>query len=405
MDFEDRFGQALRDAGQGYHFDPVTSQPLLQRALRRGRGKQTRRIAAAFLGAGVATALAVGGLSLSASSAPGPSREVSSSQGVSGQHILDLLEGMLPHGTVSRATAVGAGGGRPRMEPPRATLVYDDGHGAGQVSLTFTQTGEKDVLGFGTCSTPPPKGFTCTIRKLPDRSVLSFATEPFGGKVRLWTATLVTDRGDVLTAQELNNPSGLPSDQATRPAPPLTEQQLTGIVADPAWTPVMHAARVAQKAKDGQPTQAEVLAVARSLRPAGVQFGWNEATNQEGSAGFQVRVAGRPAGQFSDLTLSVARWPGEARSEEAALFPAGTTRLPDGTLLYVYQEKQTSRTTTPSSDQRVRVLRPDGVVVYLVLDNSATGTGHGKVPDPMPALTVDQLRTMAMSPLWEKIGR
>lgn len=397
MDFEDQFAQALREAGQTYE---IETPPLYARGLRRGRTLRVRRVAAAVLGSATALALVATGTALSVGAldgsgtrptAIGGTPSVSSGPSVSGAQILDLLTGLLPAGKVSQEQANGAGAGRPVLAPASAQLVYDDGHGAAQLQLAVIPVNDKNALGTSTCpsgSETEPAGVTCKQVTLADGSTVAVQTEPLG-KVRLWTATLVTRSGDRVWLDETN--SELPDGPVTRAAPPLSAAQLSAVVEDSGWNQVFTAVRYSLSHPDGQPSQAQVIAAAGRARPAGVTFGANVAENQEGSAAFSL------GNGWGRLSLNVQYWPAQARSEITGEDFASATRLPDGTLMAT--EQQTQSVGVPASRAvmwRVKVLRPDGTMVE-VTENSMGLPGSSKVTVSM---TMAQLKAFAMNSAW-----
>jgi hypothetical protein len=401
MDFEEQFGRALREAGQSYTLD---AQPLLARSLRRGLALRARRLTYAVLGSATALALVVTGTALtsapSTADRPAASGVAGTRISVSGARIVSLLEGMLPPGTTSGAWGIGSGGGRPYLEVPSAQLVYDDGHGAGHLELGFARMNNSDVLAWSTCpAKTPPMMISCHQTKLKNGSIVAVEKSTFGGSVLLWTATLVTRGGDRVWLDETNSATGDPSSPVTRAEPPLSSEQLSAIVENSAWSPVFAAVRAARP--DGQPSQAQVIAIARRLQPPGVRFGGNDAMNQEGNAAFMVTRsggAGADPRSSQSLSLSVQHWPADARAEVRVRDFASATALPDGTLMVIRQNIQPPQRGVTSGTWAVVVLRPDGTVVRLLLDGTpATGTAAST-----PAIPLDELKSMAMSPLWTR---
>ncbi|MFC1404163.1 MULTISPECIES: hypothetical protein [Streptacidiphilus] len=386
MDFEDRFGRALREAGQQYAIG--AAEPLLERSLRRGRTLRGRRIAYAVVGSATAVAVAVAGTALSSPAPSAVTRPTVVSPSVSGAQIVSLLESMLPPGKVTATRGTGVGGGRPASVTPTADLVFNDGHGAAWLAITFSRASKSKLP---TCSTGAKSAtvLSCSESVLPNGSTVMALKENFGGSVLLWSVWLVTRNGDRAGIQETNSATGNPSSKVSRAAPPLSTAQLSAIVADSAWSPVFTALR-APAGSAGQPTQAQVTAIARQLQPAGTEF-----VAQNGATTFLVSRNGVVSNDMIGTRLSIAvqRWPAQARSEIRPDAFASATRLPDGTLMTTDQSAPTSSIRV----WRISVLKPDGTLVEL--NEQATSRVGTTVH---PALSMDELKTIALSPLWSR---
>jgi len=394
MDFEGQFGKTMVEAGQS---NDIEIQPLIDRGLRRGRALRARRVVGAAVGAAVVVALIPIGADqltgLSSTPRPASSATTASSgrPSISGTQILGLLKGLLPPGSTSQQQAIGAGGGRPYDSSPRAQLVYDDGHGKAMIQLSSSQKDDTEVLGPTACPTGNPSYIvSCRQTKLGDGSTLMVNEETIGKSGLVWTASLVTGAGDQISLQEFNTATGQPGATVTRATPALTTAQLSAIVESTAWSPLFAAERAALP--DGQPTQAQVMATARKLQPSGATFGGNDAMNQEGTASFPI-IKG--TNRQSSLIINVQYWPVNAGDEvRQQSFPqSSSTTLPDGTLIVTDQ-----RPGNPMTVWDVQILRPDGTDVSLSeqcmhMPNTAVES---------PALSMAQLKTIALSPVWDR---
>ena len=385
MDFEEQFSQALRNAGKKYD---IEAQPLLALGIRRGRVLRGRRIAGNAAGGVLAVALIAAGTAALASGPPDGARPVAdvtwSKNSISGAQVADLLESMLPAGRTTQARGVGVGGGRPTTTGLYAQVIFDDGHGAAQVQIQVVPAGSEAGLGT-TCPKDLAPGVTCQQTELPNGSRVEFAKSPFGGKDLLWRTILETRSGDLVSLSESNTlTAGQPSSPITRATPPLSFAQMSDIVENGIWSralAVVHAAK-----SYGQPSSAQILAIAKQLQPAGVRFGGTPSAGQEGQAVVSV-------GPRTSLTIEVQHWPGQSRSEVTAPEFASAAKLPDGTLI----------TTNEINDSgpinmlfwRVDVLRPDGTLVGLILQSNSQGTGPAHAE-----LSMAQLKAIAMSPKW-----
>jgi hypothetical protein len=393
MDFESQFGRTMVEAGRSNDIEVL---PLIDRGLRRGRVLRGRRVVGAAVGAAAVVALIpigteqLTGLSSTSRPASSATETGSGRPSISGTQILGLLKGMLPPGSTSQQQATGAGGGRPYDSPARAQLVYDDGHGKALIQLNSSQKDDTEVISPTACPTGKPSYVvSCRQTRLGDGSTLMVNEETFGTSGLSWTASLVTRAGDQILLQEFNTVTGLPGAPVTRTTPALTTAQLSAIVENSGWAPLFAAERAALP--DGQPTQAQVIATARKLQPSGVTFGGNDAMNQEGSAGFPVT---KGTNTQSSLTINVQYWPVGAGDEVGQQnLPQPSTTLPDGTVIVTDQ-----RPGNPMTVWDVQILRPDGTDVSLSeqcmhLPNRAV--------EP-PALSMAQLRAIALSPTWDR---
>ena len=389
MDFEDQFGRALREAGQ--HYTIRAAEPLLERSLRRGRTLRGRRIACAIVGSATAVAVAFAGTALSSRASSTATRPAVVGSSVSGAQIVSLLESMLPPGKATGAHGTGVGGGRPASATPTAGLVYDDGYGAASLSMDFSRVSKSKLP---TCTTGGKSStvLSCNESVLPNGSTVMALKETFGGSVLLWSVWLINRNGDRVEIQETNSATGMPNSKISRATPPLSTEQLSAIVADSAWSPVFTALH-APAGSDGQPTPAQVSAITKQLQPAGVEFVATVNSKQEGTATVRVNRHGVVSNDLigTSLSITVQRWPGQARSEAWPGAFDSATHLADGTVMTTDQAAPASSL----RQWRVTMLKPDGTLVALVEQTTAQvgTTAH-------PALSMDELKTIALSPLW-----
>lgn len=395
MDFESQFGKTLVKAGQS---NDIEIQPLIDRGLRRGRTLRGRRIIGTAVGSAAVVALiATGtvqltGLSRTPRPVAAPTATSPAKPSISGSQILGLLKGMLPPGPTTQLQGTGAGGGRPYDAPPRAQLVYNDGHGAALIQLSSAQTDDSDVIGGGTACPvgKDPYVANCRQTTLGNGSKVTVEDETFGKSDLVRTATLVTRAGDQIWLQEYNSTTGQPSAPITRAAPPLSYAQLSAIVENSAWSQLFAAERAALP--DGQPTQAQVIATARKLQPSSVTFGGNDAMNQEGSVGFPI-TKGITETQ-SSLQIRVQYWPLHSGDVPGPQDPSlSSTTLPDGTRIFTDQ-----RPGNPMTVWDVQVVRPDGTDISL----SEQCMHMPYTADQTPALSMAQLQAIALSPAWDR---
>lgn len=110
-----------------------------------------------------------------------------------------------------------------------ANLVYNDGHGAAQISLSLG-------AGVGTFCTQNPRPTSCQI--LPDGTVLfvyqgsEYPARPQNPGATKWSVTATRGDGISVEISEWNAPTEKGT-QASRPEPPLTIPELTSIARNP----------------------------------------------------------------------------------------------------------------------------------------------------------------------------
>ena len=286
---------------------------------------------------------------------------------------------------------MGAGGGRPYTQPASAQVVYDDGHGAAHLALSIT-LGDGDSQPGSSCPLKRPASLlSCKESKLANGSTVMVAESALGSARHLrWTATLTTRNYDQIIFDEVNSTSEAQSSPVTRATPPLSAAQLSAIVSDSAWSQVLAGLRPTRP--DGQPSQAQVIALAKQLQPTGFRFGSNTAENNEGEAEFPVTKDGEDGNSGTQLMVEVQHWPAGTYDEVRAQDFASATRLSDGTLLLVAHLP-----TSPVPLLQVSVLRPDGTVVRL----AEPALGRGKDESSL-VLPLAQLKAMAQNPLWTR---
>ncbi len=416
--FEDRLGDALRQAGGTFEADRTA---LAAGGAVRGRRSLLRRRAAVAGGvagvalAGVGGALLVpwgdggtGGsgrdtIAAGSSAASSPTPAATATGPVSGDELLRTLKKLLPEGKVSGEEARGTGS----ELNPYAHLVYDDGKGAGAVSVGLRRVEPGSETAREVTSCPDARLVlhdSCTTTRLSDGSVLmlfqGYEYPDRRADTKRWTADLVTSEGHHITVSEWNAEAekGAP---VTRPEPPLAPSQLKRIATDAAWRTAVdtipdpgNAGSEAPPAADGRRVR-ETLA---ELMPRDVkvvadggqeyEYGYVVVDDGEGESFVQVNV--QPDIRSSDPKLDTSK----------ELFGSGAEVLPDGTMMTTQQG---------SGDDKgqglvmwtVDTMRTDGMRVVVSAFNSASQT-TAPTRDT-PALTMAQLKKIATSEEWEQL--
>ncbi|OKI64913.1 hypothetical protein [Streptomyces sp. MJM1172] len=416
MPFEDELGNALRRAGDGFTTD---GHALVEAGERRGRRLVARRRAAVFGGSVFAVAaIAAGGaytgglfdgaggsgpgqvdvaappeLSAGPTKAPaggGPSSRAGSGA-VSAAQLVSVLKELLPGGKVTDTQASGTGA----PQGPSVRGVYDDGKGASQIGVSLTRTDPDGRTTAGALECPDANTTDyedCATETLADGSkVMVFQGYEYPDRrepTKLWRATLVTRQGFQVEVMEWNAPAEKGA-KVSRPAPPLDPAQLKAFAASPLWHPALQdlpAAPAEGPAPD--PAGADARAVLESLVPKdGITV-----ASKGGGSDYAYLVLDDGKGK-SLVQVNVQEQMGAVLGGHMS----GATTLPDGTkVLETKQpgEKGGKGVVWWSAD----TLRPDGRRVVV----SAFNTGNQSKPATRkePALTMEQLRTIALDPKW-----
>ncbi|GKQ41038.1 hypothetical protein ALMP_75570 [Streptomyces sp. A012304] len=412
--FEDRLSAALRQAGGTFD----TNRAALA-AAGQARGRRLRLRRAAFVGgaAGLALVGVGGALVVSSGGSQGPSQTASvaasrtaAPASYSADDVIRTLEKLLPKGRVSGRQ----GRGSHEELPPSALVVYDDGKGAAAVSvgldrvLSGAETGDGGFDPAGAAMRCPDavpgaqSAFdSCRTEKLPDGSVLTvyqgYEYPDRRTDTKSWGAELVTSAGQRVSVQEWNSPAqkGQP---VSRPEPPLSPAQLKKLASAPQWRAVIdaipeRAGKPAPAASDAGPPPAPsgkaIQQTLAGLLPKGLEvvarggqdteFAYVVVDDGKGESYVQINV--QP--DMSDVA--------------GQLYGSGSETLPDGTRVATRQgpgEKGGQGVVMWTVD----TMRQGGERVVVSAFNS--GSQERAATRPEPALTIAQLREIALSPKW-----
>ncbi|WP_328954949.1 hypothetical protein [Kitasatospora purpeofusca] len=420
--FEDDLLHAMTRTGEG--FGPHGPAGLAAGGVARGRRRWRRRSAAAAVGGAAALALVgtgavyltdgspvaprsvqaaagaqdsggAGSASPTSGSSPSSSAGPAPAAGVSGEEVLAAFRALLPKGQVSEASGAGTNAGdRPGGGgSPGAALVLDDGRGGARITISIARLAEDD---------PRRADAGCPDKKYVPYDACTESTLPDGGRLTVfqgyeypdrrvatkrWFANLLGKDGRLIELNEWNAPSqkGSPVSRAT---PPLTPEQLKAVVVDAAWDRVVTALAEPVPVRPGGPgkeyTQEEILTITAKLLPAGLKQ-----TETGGQPGFADFVVNDGKGK-SLVELNVQDW---SKDPSAGGIFGGAETLPDGTRVVV--RKQPGKLVMWTVD----TLRKDGLRVVVSALNS--GSQVTAATRPAPALSVEQLRTIALAPDWK----
>ncbi|MEV7614746.1 hypothetical protein [Streptomyces sp. NPDC089799] len=422
MPFEDDLGEALRRTGEGFTPD---QRVLVDGGELRGRRMVARRRAAVVTGTVLAMAAVgtvgayAGGLfgsgeggaggagavnvaAPASSSGSGTGKDASDGKGdrtvgtgaVTAEQMVATFKALVPQGG-TRITDTEARG---TDESPMVSGVYDDGKGRAAISLALSRidpnSGPADQMVV--CPSQAVLSFdSCTSEKLADGSrLLLFKGYEYADRrveTKVWRATLVTPQGFLLDASEWNAPAdkGAP---VTRPLPPLDLTQMKTLVTSDTWHPALNDLPPAPVEKPIPPMSGPVaVEVLEDLVEHGARV---VDKGGEGTHGFVVLDDGKG----KSLVQVSAEAGGLMGKTRAQLFGGpGVTVLPDGTRVRAEQkpgEKGGRNVVWWSVD----TLRPDGRRVLVSAFN--TGNQDTAATRAEPALTMEQLKQIALSPKW-----
>ncbi|MFI9821650.1 hypothetical protein ACIHFC_14440 [Streptomyces sp. NPDC052013] len=419
--FEERLSAALHDTGGTFEPDRGA---LAAAGESRGRRMRTRRRVVVFGGVAGIAAIGVGGALLmpggdggrasvasgattaaaspSAASPTTATATATDAPAVTGDQLLRTLEDLLPDGEVSGEQARGTDA----QLGPYAKVVFDDGDGAAAVSvgLSRVEPGSTQARETTTC---PDKVFvdhdSCVTRTLADGSRLmllrGYEYPDRRVDTKWWTAELVTPAGQHVSVSEWNAAAQKDA-PVSRPEPPLSLEQLEEVATAPQWREAIDAIpEPAGKPSPSEPTstpppEVDGTAVRQklvSLLPGDVRV--VSQGGQEAEYAYVVVDDGKGA---SFVQINVQPGSSDLAGE---LFGSAET-LPDGTKVTTGQgpgEKGGAGVVMWTAD----TLRTDGLRVVVSAFN--TGAQHEDTTRDAPALSMKELREIALSPQWDEL--
>ncbi|WP_406725777.1 hypothetical protein WJ438_15460 [Streptomyces sp. GD-15H] len=283
--------------------------------------------------------------------------------------------------------------------------MYDDGEGpaAVGVGLSRVEPGSSQARETTRC---PDEVFTphesCVTSTLADGSKLMlFKGYEYPDRrvdTRMWNAVLVTPQGQQVSVREWNS-AAEKDEPVSRPAPPLSASQLKELVTAPQWQAAVDA--IAERT--GKPSAASSTPPPRADGPA-----VRETLAELVPDRVEVVSKGGQEEEYAYLVLD----DGKGRSfvqinvQHGMLGDAGrlygsAETLDDGTLVATRQgpgEKGAAGVVMWTVD----TLRVDGMRVVVSAFN--TGAQHEDATRDTPALSMKELRTIALSPRWDDLN-
>jgi hypothetical protein len=403
--FEERLAAALHETGAGFDTDRTA---LAARGAVRGRRKRFLRRAAVVGGAASVVLACVGGTlflrpggtaaeavpsSVTASAKPKPKPSVTATP-ATGEQMIKTLKSLLPKGDFSEERGRGT---EPtdglKVPAPYAGLVLDDGKGAAaiEVSVGRVQPGGTEARQAAQC---PSRVYipydACRTSRLADGSVVTvlqrYEYPDRRVDTKLWTAELVTPTGQHVTVSEWN--AAAEKDKpVTRTDPPLDPAGLTRLAAAKEWRPIANAlpAPLPEPELPGSDLHARTHLLA--LLPKGLKV--TDKSSDDSDFAYAVVEDGK------GRSLVQVNVQPDMLDSAGDLFGSDSETLPDGTRVAV---KQGPGDRGHQVMWTVDTMRADGRRVVISAFNA--GTQNESPTRETPALTIAQMRTMALDARW-----
>ncbi|MEV7670836.1 hypothetical protein [Streptomyces sp. NPDC088752] len=405
--FEEELGAVLRRTGGAFAADD--RRGLVEGGLRRGRRRLVRRRLAVAGSALALAALGVGGVyggllfgptgaadTASVATAPKPTSTTGPPAGIAHLPVKELaavLKAHTPAGRWKIDDEDGVG---------QSVLgVYDDGHGKAAVSVSLARAHGAGEAGEGMVTCPDKAhapDVECTTEKLPGVGRLmllqGYEYPDRREETKNWRATLLTRTGFLVDVNEYNAPAekGAP---VSRENPPFTPAQLKALVTADAWRSLLAKLPepprpTAPPSTPDEPSADALQSTLRSLLPREAKV-----KDKGGQSGYGYVVVDDGRGR-SLVEINVQTGMADVA---AHLHGIGATTLPDGRLVGVTQEAA-EKGGEGVVARTVDTLTPDGFRVVITTLNSDGYRAPATRAEP--ALTVEQLKTIALSPKWWK---
>ncbi|MFF3839278.1 hypothetical protein [Streptomyces sp. NPDC001930] len=423
--FEDELGAILRRTGDGFAADD--RRELVEGGLQRGKRRLVRRRLAMTGGVLALAAVGIGGVyggsllspaadatntSVAAPPKPSPSVDPVPGKQLPGEATIPVkdlaaaLKSNTPDGTWQFDDLDGKG--------QSVVGVFDDGNGKAGVSVGLFRAGNGEA-GEDQVACPDKVAIPyddCTEERLTGGSRLmilqGYEYPDKREETKQWRAVLLTGDGFLIDVSEYNAAAekGAP---ISRENPPFTPAQLKALVTAPAWGRLaaelpqnvdMSGGAGGQGSGAGQdepprhvePDGAAVQSTLRSLLPKGLKV-----ADKGGDGEYAYVVVDDGKGK-SLVQINVQPNMSDVAGD---LFGSGdVTTLSDG--------RQVKLTRQPGEKGgegvvwwTVDTITPEGFRVVVSAFNA--GTQHEAATRAAPALTMKQLRTIALSPRWQKL--
>ncbi|MEV6248332.1 hypothetical protein AB0M38_19345 [Streptomyces sp. NPDC051742] len=411
--FEEELGAVLRRTGDGFAVDD--RRELVAGGLQRGRRRLVRRRLAVTGGALALAAIGIGGVYGGSLLSPvGGSEQVSVAgprptadpagpeEGKPGlaeipvEELATVLKANTPAGTWEIDNLGGTG--------QSVAGVYDDGKGKAGVTVGLFRAGGTAESGAGQVTCPSMADVPhddCTSERLPNGARLmvfqGYEYPDRREETKHWRAVLLTKDGFLVDASAYNAAAEKGA-EVSRENPPFTPAQMKALVTADAWSPLLKRLVANPSKKPGDtklppaPSGTAVQATLRSLLPESLTIHGKNAG--DGHAHLVVDDGKGLSYVGVDVQPSAKKYAG-------ALFGgADVVTLPDG--------RKVKATKQPGEKGgagvvwwSVDTITPEGFRVVVSAFN--TGAQHEDATRAEPALTMEQLKAIALSPTWRKL--
>ncbi|MER5310002.1 hypothetical protein ABT034_19725 [Streptomyces sp. NPDC002773] len=418
--FEEELGAVLRRTGDGFAADD--RRELVTGGLQRGRRRLVRRRLAVTGGALALAAIGIGGVyggsllspagapervSVAAPSGPKPTKGTGQAETVPNKpyqaqipvkDLAAVLQANTPAGTWAIDNLDGQG--------QHVGGVYDDGKGKAGVTVGLYRASGDGEAGDDrvTCPSRVHVSFDdCTSERLPNGARLmvyqGYEYPDRREETKNWRAVLLTKDGFLIDASEYNAAAEKGA-AISRENPPFSPAQLKALVTADAWLPLLKQLPTEPEMKrpsatdrvPAEPSGPVVQATLRSLLPKGLTVTDKGA---EGGYGFVVVDDGK-----GKSLVQINVQPNMADVADSIFGSGDVTTLPDGRRVKLTQqpgEKSGAGVVWWTAD----TITPAGFRVVVSAFN--TGAQHEDATRAKPALTMEQLKAIALSPKWQKL--
>lgn len=418
--FEEELGAVLRRTGDG--FAAEDRRELATGGLARGRRRLLRRRLAVTGGAFALAAIGVGGVyggsllggggttddaGVSVAAGPKPSGGETGEKpgGKPGD------EPRIPVASLAAVLKANTPAGTWEIQDPEGrgqsvTAVYDDGRGKAGVTVGLYRAEGAWSADQMSCPDRVAVPYDrCVAEKLPGGSRLliveGYEYPDKRVETKNWRALLQTKEGFIVDASEYNAAAEKDS-LITRENPPFSATQLKTLVTAGGWRPLLEQLPPPQTKPGGsttdpgahEPSGAAVQATLRSLLPKNQGL---RVVDKGGQGSYAYLVVDDGKGR-SLVQINVQ--PGMTGIRGDVFGVPGVTTEADGTLVSLSErpgEKGGEGVVWWSAD----TLAPDDFRVVVSAFNS--GTQHDAATRPEPALTTEQMKTIALSPKWRAL--
>ncbi|MDV5146598.1 hypothetical protein R1T08_21000 [Streptomyces sp. SBC-4] len=417
--FEEELGAVLRSTGEGFSVDG--RRELVAGGVTRGRRRLVRRRLAVTGGALALAAVGIGGVyggsllgptgksteaGVAAAPKPQPQNEKGTAEAVHPaqaqipvKDIAAVIEANTPAGQWKFDDLDGKG--------QSAFGIYDDGNGKAAVSVgLYRSAGGDGEAGSGQVECPSKALVPhddCTEQRLPDGSrLMVFQGYEYPDKreeTKNWRAVLLTKDGFLIDASEYNA-AGQKGAAISRENPPFTAAQLKALVTAEAWRPLTRQLPQDRKPKPTEgahqppagPVGTAVQTTLRSLLPKGLRV---TDKGGEGEYGFVVVDDGKGK-SFVQINVQ----PNMKGAADSIFGSGDVTTLPDG------RKVKLTKQPGEKSGSGVVMWTADTIThtgFRVVVSGFNTGSQHESATRAEPALTMEQLKAIALSPKWQKL--